>query len=53
MMFTREDVLSLVDAAFHAYACDFRGEAEEFVSEMMDEREAVEKAEKEVQMKKD
>ena len=38
MRFTREDVLSMVDALFHEFASEYRVEAKRSVSKMMDKR---------------
>ena len=40
MKFTREDVLSMVDAAFHEFASSYRVDAKNSVNKMMDRREA-------------
>ena len=44
MNFTREDVLTMVDALFHEFASTYRVEAKRSVSSMMDKREYSEEA---------
>ena len=43
MNFTREDVLSMVDALFHEFASSYRGEAKDSVIIMMDRTESEQK----------
>jgi len=41
-MFSRQDVIEMVDAVFHEFASSYRTEAKESIKKMMDRREGIE-----------